>query len=131
MSDLPAQGLLASLRTLLETSVQVARVRIELLGNELEEQKLRLAHGLVLAVAGVLLLLVAVLLACGFVLLLVQEGHRLAAVGVMAVAITAAGVGLLRAGSARLRSPQGVFQATLDELRRDGAALRGGAGPQP
>jgi uncharacterized membrane protein YqjE len=131
MGDLPAQGLLASLRTLLETGVQLARVRVELLGNELEEQKLRLAHGLVLAVAGVLMLLVAVLLACGFVLLLVQEGHRLAALGVMAVAVTAGGVALLRAGSTRLRSPAGVFPATLEELRRDGLALRSGAGPQP
>jgi uncharacterized membrane protein YqjE len=131
MGDLPAQGLLASLRTLLETGVQLARVRVELLGNELEEQKLRLAHGLVLAVAGVLLLLVAVLLACGFVLLLVQEGHRLAAVGVLAVGVTAAGIALLRAGSARLRSPAGLFPATLDELRRDAAALRSGTGGPP
>jgi uncharacterized membrane protein YqjE len=131
MGDLPAQGLLASLRTLLETGVQLARVRVELLGNELEEQKLRLAHGLVLAVGGVLLLLVAVLLACGFILLLVQEGHRLAALGVLAVLVTAGGVALLRAGSARLRSPGGVFPATLDELRRDAAALRSGTGSPP
>jgi uncharacterized membrane protein YqjE len=131
MSDLQTPGLLASLRTLLETGVQLARVRVELLGNELEEQKLRLAHGLVLAVAGVLLLLVAVLLACGFVLLLVQEGHRLAAIGVLAVAVTVGGLALLRAGSARLRNPAGVFQATLDELRRDAAALRSGAGSPP
>jgi uncharacterized membrane protein YqjE len=129
MGDEPSQGLLASLRTLLHTGVQMARVRIELLGNELEEQKLRLAHGLMLAVAGLLLLLVALVLACGFVLLLVQEGHRLAALAVMVLAIGGGGVALVRAGTARLRSPAGIFQATLDELARDRAALD--AGPQP
>ncbi|HYF18448.1 MAG TPA: phage holin family protein [Ramlibacter sp.] len=119
MAEPRSAGLLASLRTLLDSALDLAHARLALLGNELEEQKLRVAHGLLLAAVGLVLLTVAVLLLCGFVLLLFREGHRLAALGVLTVAFGGGAVFALRAAREQLRSPQAMFQASLDELARD------------
>lgn len=119
----PTPGFLAPVRQLLDAGLEAVQVRLALLGNELEEQKLRIAEGLALAVLGAMLVAIAVLLACGFVLLLFWEGHRLLALGTMTVLVAGGGLALLHAGRARLRSSGSMFQASLDELAQDRETL--------
>jgi len=119
----PAGGLFASLRQLLGTVLEIGQVRLALLGNDLERQKLRIFDGLLLAALGLMLVTVGTVLLCGFVVLLFSEGHRLAALGVMTAAFLVAGVLLIRGGGQRLQSPHGMFDATLAELGQDRAAL--------
>lgn len=116
-------GLFASLRQLLATTLEIAQVRLQLFGNELEQEKLRLFDGLLLAGVGLMLLTVGTVLLCGFVVLLFAEGYRLAALGVLTLAFVAGGVLMLRAAGHKMRSPGGMFQATLGELAQDRNSL--------
>ena len=118
-----AGGLFASLRQLLGTVLEIGQVRLALLGNDLERQKLRIFDGLLLAALGLMLVTVGTVLLCGFIVLLFSEGYRLAALGVLTAAFLVAGVLLMRSGGQRLQSPHGMFDATLAELGQDRAAL--------
>ncbi|MEO7390637.1 MAG: phage holin family protein [Ramlibacter sp.] len=116
-------GLFASLRQLLSTTLEIAQVRLQLLGNDLEREKLRLFDGLLLAGVGLMLLAVGTVLLCGFVIMLFAEGYRLAALGVLTVAFLSGGILMMRAGGRKLQSPEGMFDATLGELSADRAGL--------
>lgn len=119
-------GLMSSLRGLLRTGLALAENRLALLSNELEEQKLRLVHGLVMAVAGLFVLGVGLVLLCGFVLLLFWEDYRLPALAVLTVAFLGAGTWLLVQARRRLRTAGGPFAASVAELRADRAAVESG-----
>jgi uncharacterized membrane protein YqjE len=116
-------GLFASVRRLLGTATEIAQVRLRLLGNELEQEKLRVFDALLLAGVGLLLLAVGTVLLCGLILLLVTEGYRLAALAVMTIGCIGGAVLLLRAAAGRLRNSGHMFQATLGELAQDHSAL--------
>lgn len=126
-------GFLAPLRALADSGLELLRVRLELLGNELEEQKVRITEGLLMAMLGAMLIALAALLVCLFVLVLFWEGYRLPALAVMTVLVMAGGVWLLQAGRRRLRSGGAMFQATLEELQhdRESLAARAPAGKAP
>ena len=120
-------GLFASVRQLLDTLLQVAQVRLALLANELEAQRLLVLRGLVLALVGAAMLGIALLLACAFVIVLFWDQHRLAAIAVLTIAFGAGGALALRSALRGLRDSGHVLGATLRELARDRAALAGGA----
>lgn len=116
-------GFLAPLRALADSGLELLRVRLELLGNELEEQKVRITEGLLMAMLGAMLIALAALLVCLFVLVLFWDGYRLPALAVMTVLVTGSGLWLLQAGRRRLRSSGAMFQATLEELQQDRESL--------
>ena len=116
-------GLFASLRQLLATTLEIAQVRLKLLGNELEQEKLRIFDGLLMAGVGLMLFGIGAVLLCGFVLLLFAEGYRLAALGVLTLAFVGGGVLMMRAGGQRLRGTGHMFEATLGELAQDRSSL--------
>lgn len=118
-------GLLSSLRGLLMSGLALAETRLALLSNELEEQKLRLVQGLVMALAGLFVLSVGLVLFVGLVLLLFWDGYRLPALAALTLGFLGAGAWLLVSARRRLRSDGGPFGATLAELRADRAAVAG------
>ena len=119
-----ASGLFASLRQLLATAVEIAQVRLDLLGTEVELEKRRLFDALLWAAVALVMLGVGLLLFCGFVILLFWEGYRLAAVGVLALLFLGAGGVLVRIARQRLRNQNGPFDASVGELDRDRAGLQ-------
>jgi uncharacterized membrane protein YqjE len=119
----PSSGLFASLRQLLATVLEIAQVRLEILGNELEQEKLRISGALMLAAIGLMLLSVGTVLLCGFVLMLFEQGYRLAALGLLTVAFLGGGVVVLFACSRRLSTPGGMFAASLAEIAKDSDGL--------
>ena len=124
-------GLFVSLRRLFETAVGIVQVRLELFGSELEQEKLRLYDALLLAAIGLLLVILALVLAIAFVVLMFQEGYRLPAVGVLALGFGAGGWWLLRRARDGLRAGDGgPFALSLGELRRDREGLGAGAAPR-
>jgi uncharacterized membrane protein YqjE len=128
----PRPGLWDSGRRALDALIDLARVRLELFGTELEAEKLRLFDALVRLAIGVVLLGLALVLALGFVLLLLWESHRLAAIGVLALAFAAAGAAFLRRAREGLTVRDGEpFALTLGELRRDRAGLADDTAPPP
>lgn len=118
-----AQGLMASLRRLLSTAFELAQVRLELIGNELEEQKLRILDALIWAAVGAVLLGVGLALLTVCVVLLFWEGYRLPALGVLTLGFLGGGVFVLRQARSRLQTPTGAFAASLGEIAKDRAAL--------
>ena len=118
-----AGGLFASLRRLLGTVLEIAEVRLALLGTEVELEKRRLFDALFWVAMAVLVLATGLVLLCAFVILLFSEGYRLPALGVMALLFLGGGLLLLRQAQQRLRSPEGMFGSSLAELKRDQAGL--------
>ena len=118
-----AGGLFASLRRLLGTVLEIAEVRLALLGTEVELEKRRLFDALFWVAMAVLVLATGLVLLCAFVILLFSEGYRLPALGVMALLFLGGGLLLLRQAQQRLRSPEGMFGSSLAELKRNQAGL--------
>ncbi|MDK6076409.1 phage holin family protein [Massilia varians] len=115
----------AAVRRIGANVLDLARTRLELAAIELQEGAQRLFGYLAWAAAAAVLGLFAVGLVILFVLVLFWDTHRLAAVGGMAVLFilgTLFAVMRLRAGLAA-RPP--MLPATLAELRKDAAALKG------
>lgn len=117
-------GLFASVRRLLGTVLEIAQVRLELLGTELELEKRRLFDALLLGLIALLAVGVGVVLLCGFIILLFWESYRLPAVGVLTLLFLAAGAWLVYAARRRLQSATGIFEASLAELKLDRAGLQ-------
>ncbi len=115
----------AAVRRIGANVLDLARTRLELAAIELQEGAQRLFGYLAWAVAAAVLGLFALGLVILFVLVLFWDTHRLAAVGGMAVLFILGSlfaVMKLRAGLAA-RPP--MLPATLAELRKDAAALKG------
>ncbi|NCN70063.1 MAG: phage holin family protein [Rhodoferax sp.] len=118
-----AGGLFNQLQGSLGSVIELLRVRLALLGTELELEKHRIGSGLLWGMAALLSLTVAAVLWCGFVILLLWDGYRLAAVGTLAVLFFASGVMLLGAAKRKLSAESNLFNVSLAELERDSAAL--------
>jgi len=121
MAEGKSAGLFSSLRQLLGTALETAHIRLELLGTELEFEKRRIFDGLVLAAVALLFLGLGLVLLCGTVVLLFWEGYRLMAAGLMTFSFLSLGLIFLGHARQRLKAPQGIFQKSVDELKRDQA----------
>lgn len=122
----PGRGLLASLRRLLATLLELAQVRLELVLTELEQEKLRLFDALLLAAGALVAFGLGLVLLLAFVVLLFPASQRVAVIGVLALLLMAGGAWALVAARRRVRAPGGLFEASREELARDRADLAGG-----
>lgn len=117
------QGLFASLRQLLGTAVETLQVRLALLSNEIEQEKVRLFDSLLWAGLALMLLGLGALLLCAFIVMLFREEYRLAALGVLSALFLGAGAWLMQAARVHLHKPGGPFNTSVEELGRDRAGL--------
>ena len=118
-----APGLLASLRQLAANLLGIGRTRLELLGIELAEEKARLLGLFLLAVAGMLFLLLALVLGSFLVIVLFWDSARYLAMGVLVGVYLVLGLVLLAAVKARVANHPPPFEQTLAELERDREVL--------
>jgi uncharacterized membrane protein YqjE len=116
-------GLLASLRQLAAKLLGIGRTRLELLGIELAEEKARLLGLLLLAVAGMLFLLLALLLGSFLLIVLFWDSARYLAMAVLVGVYLVLGLALLAMVRARIANHPPPFEQTLAELERDRAVL--------
>lgn len=112
-------GLLASLRRVLDTTLQMVQVRLELLSNEIEQEKLRLFDGLLWAGLALVLLALGTLLVVAFIIVLFWDSYRLQALGILALLLLGCGAWMLAHARKRLRYPGGLFSHSVEELARD------------
>ncbi len=120
-----AGGLLVSLRNAARTFLAILQTRLELVANEIEEEKARLARIAVLAAVAGFCLALAVNLVVLFLVVLFWDSNRLLAIGVLAgvfAAGAAAAVAMLRSSVAK--RPK-LLSATLAELGKDRRDLGG------
>jgi uncharacterized membrane protein YqjE len=124
-------GLFSQLQGSLGTVIDLLRVRLALLGTELEVEKHRLSFGLLWGATALLSFTVAAVLFCGFVILLLWDGYRLAAMGVLAVFFFGIGLLMLQVARRKLGSESKLFELSLAELARDRAVLAPTAPNEP
>jgi uncharacterized membrane protein YqjE len=124
MSDPSKEGgLFTSLRRLLSTVLEIAQVRLALIGNEVELEKRRLFDGLLWGAIALLILGIGSALFCGFIILLFWDGYRLWAVGGMTFLFLLVGTLSLREARRRLSNPLGMFSLSLSEFAQDRSGL--------
>lgn len=111
--------------------VEFVRVRLALLGTELALEKHRIGLGLLWGAMAFMCMTIAAVLFCGFVILLLWDGYRLAAIGTLAVLFSGCGVMLLRVARNRLSAESNLFSVSLAELERDRASMTPSAPHEP
>jgi len=114
-----AGGLLGSIKKLLRTAVAVAHTRLQLLANEIHEERLRIQQLWVLAILAVFFFAFGVLLITLLVIVLFWDSNRLLAIGGFALLYLVLGIVFAAAVRARAVGPQPQFEASLAELKKD------------
>lgn len=119
---------MASIKRLLATLVAIVSTRLELLVNELEEERLRLTQMLLISLFALFCLGMGVLLLTIFVVLAWDE-HRLAVTGVLSAVFFALGLLMVMLLRSKAYAKSRLFSATLAELANDKEHLNAGHGP--
>jgi uncharacterized membrane protein YqjE len=120
-----AEPLLAAARGWLRDALELARVRLALLGVEASEHALALGTSLALLLAAAVLLSAALVSLLVLVTVLLWESQRVLALALSCGTLLGAGAAAAWAGLRRLRAVS-WFEASRAELARDVERLRGG-----
>lgn len=118
-------GLLGSAKRLLSTLASIVSTRLELLANELQEERLRLTQMLFFALAALFCFGMGVLMLAAFVVVLFWDDHRLAAIAVLGILFFAAGTLLAVLLRNKANEKPVLFSASLAELAKDRQHLDG------
>jgi uncharacterized membrane protein YqjE len=113
------ESLLESLRNLAKTSVALVQTRVEIFASELDEERVRLAKLVVLALTAAFCLGLAVVLLVLLIAVVFWETNRLLAVAVLAGLFALGGLVALLALRSAVRQRPKFLSATLAELRKD------------
>ena len=119
---------MASIKRLLATLVSIASTRLELLVNELEEERLRLTQMLLIALFALFCLGMGVLLLTIFIVVLFWDEHRLVVTGVLSAIFFALGLLMGMLLRSKVYAKSRLFSATLAELANDKEHLNAGHG---
>lgn len=117
-------GVIASLRRFARTGIDVLHDRLRLLGNELEEERLRLAQMLVLGALAAFCLAMSALLVTALVVIAFWEPYRLVALGLLAALYLVGAVVTFLVLKAKAAQRTKLFSASLGELARDRDLLK-------
>jgi uncharacterized membrane protein YqjE len=120
-----ALGLFSALRNVATTLLATARTRIELAGNDLELERLRLVRSLVFGISALFCFGVGLLMLIGLVLILNWES-RIVVLSAFGTGFIIAGT-LLFAAMKRSNRRRQAFAATIAELEEDLRQLRAAA----
>ncbi len=115
-------GVRGMLRGLLVTAVALAKVRLELLATEVQEEKVRLLGVLMYGGAAMLLLAAGAVFLAAFFTVLLWDSHRLLVLGLFAALFLVAGAGAAMVARRHAGTGSRLFEASLGELARDRAA---------
>lgn len=117
-------GLFDALRRVAGSALTMLHSRVELAGLELGETGRRLFATLLVALFATLLLLVAVLLATGWLVMLMWPTWGAAGLGLFALLYLVLGLALLWWVQRRIEAEPPLLESTMNELRHDAALLR-------
>lgn len=108
-----------SLKRLLSTLTSIVSTRLELLANELQEERLHLTQMLFLALFTLFCFGIGVLLITAFIVVLFWDEHRLAALGTLSVVFLALGMLAATSLRSRVQAKSKLFSVSLAELAKD------------
>jgi uncharacterized membrane protein YqjE len=112
-------GLMASIKRLLSTLVSIATARLELLANELQEERLRLMQMLFYALFALFCFGLGILLLTVFIVVLFWDDHRLAVTGTLSVFFFALGLLMVMLLRSKAQAGSRLFSVSLAELAKD------------
>jgi uncharacterized membrane protein YqjE len=112
-------GLFDSLKTLSVSLVGIVHTRLELLSNDVAEEREQLTAFLVLVLLALGCLGLGVVLLAMLIVVFFWESHRLLALGGLTGIFLAAGTGLGWFAMYRVRARPRLFEASLAELSKD------------
>jgi len=115
----PRAGLLASIRGLLSTGLEIAQTRLVLFATELEEEKERLLALIAFGAVALIFLAAGLVFFAIFITVLLWDNNRLLALGVFSALFLGGGLLALLAAHRQARSPSRLFAASLAELAKD------------
>ena len=120
------RGLFASTKGLLGSGITLLHNRLQLLGVELAEERVRLVSLLAYGAAAILCIVAGLVFLAIFITVLLWDSHRLLALGVFSALFLGAGIASLGLAKNLARSGSKLFSASLAELRKDRDALATG-----
>jgi uncharacterized membrane protein YqjE len=123
--------LFASTKGLLGTGVTLIHNRLELLGVELAEERVRLVSLLAYGGAAFLCLSAGLVFLAIFLTVLLWDSNRLLALGVFSALFIGAGIASLMLAMSLARGGSKLFSASLAELRKDRDALASDPAARP
>lgn len=115
-------GLLGPAKRVLRTAGRLLESRAELFLLEWKEERLRLGGALLLAAAGAVCALLALLLVTFTIVIVFWNDHRIPVLVALTVVYAAGAVGAWVSLRRRLRRWQ-AFSASLEQIRKDRACL--------
>jgi uncharacterized membrane protein YqjE len=126
MAEESRGGLFESLKTLSGSLIAIVHTRLELLSNDIAEERAHLTTLLVLGLVALFCLGVGVVLLTILIAVVFWESHRLAALGGLTGFFLVAGTGLVWLAMHKARTRPRLFEASLAELSRDRQQLSSG-----
>jgi len=114
-----SSGLMGSAKRLLHTLTSIASTRLELLANELQEERLHLTQMLFFALFALFCFGTGILLLTAFIVMLFWDEHRLAALGALSALFFVLGALLAMLLRSKAQAKSKLFSASLAELTRD------------
>ena len=124
-------GLLDSFRGLLGTGLSLSKNRLELLGVELAEERLRVFALLTYGAAAFTLLSAGAVFLAIFLTVLLWDTQRLVVLGMFAMLFIGAGVVSLMVTLSYARAESRLFAASVAELGKDKDALHTASSDNP
>ena len=117
------EGLFASLKNLLATTIAIGKTRAELLVTEIEEEKYRLISLWGKAIGAALLLTLGLIMAVLCIAFIFWE-QRVMVFAVFALLFIGGGLGVIASLRRQAAQPSKLFRASLSELEEDMKQLR-------
>lgn len=122
--SLPSAGILNSIRALADSLLGIVQDRLELVSVELQEEKLRLIQIFIWISAAIFTGMMAVTFASIFIVYLLWESARLAALGGLTLLYTVAAVTIVVCFRRYISRQPKPFAATLGEIKVDRTCIR-------
>ncbi len=114
-----SSGLMGSIRQLLSTLTSIVSTRLELLANELQEERLRLTQMFLFTLFALFCFGMGLLLLTVFIVVLFWDDHRIAVLGMLCTIFFALGVVMTLLVRGRMQVKSKLFSASLAELAKD------------
>jgi uncharacterized membrane protein YqjE len=122
-------GLFASLKGLFGTSLALVQNRLQLLGVELAEERLRLLSLLTYGAIALVCLSAGLVFLAVFLTVLLWDSHRLLALGIFSALFLGGGIVALMMAMNLAKAGSTLFKASLAELAKDRDTLASSQAP--
>ncbi len=119
-------GLLDSVKRLASTLIAIISTRLELLANELQEERLHLTQMFFLSLIALFCFGMALLLLTIFITVLFWDDHRIAVLGGLCALFFVSGILIALRLRSKAQSRPRLFSASLAELAKDREQLEPG-----